>query len=67
MLPIAFPTLQAICTSGVVNDLKENIFKHKYGKIFSLEKKLVSLGGNEWKIQGWTQNFSSVALKIEKL
>jgi hypothetical protein len=47
MLPIAFPTLQAICTSGVVNDLKENIFKHKYGKIFSLEKKLVSLGGNE--------------------
>ena len=67
MLPIAFPTLQAICTSGVVNDLKENIFKHKYGKIFSLEKKLVSLGGNESKIQGWTQNFSFVALKIEKL
>ena len=67
MLPIAFPTLQAICTSGVVNDLKENIFKHNYGKIFSLEKKLVFLGGNESKIQGCTQNVSFVALKIEKL
>ena len=30
-------------------------------------KKLVSLGGNESLMQGCTQNFSSVAVKIEKL
>ena len=43
------------------------MFKHNYGKIFSLEKKLDSAGGNESTIQEWTQNFSFVALKIEKL
>ena len=35
---MAFPTLEAICISGVVNDLTENIFKHKYGK-YSVFKK----------------------------